>query len=103
MRIDLCLRFTNLPYAGVLEIINRIASIIRMNLSFDFRRNKEGDILAFSYPNQEGPAPAYATYRFTTIERAIMLFNEYYERLVVKSVRKPYPGKRPIRWHKRIF
>ena len=102
MKFGLCLRFTKLPYSEVDEIVDEIASKIRMEMSLDFFE-EDGDILMYAYPPQEGPTLFYQRFKFTTIERAVELFNKYYEREVVKSIRKPDPGKRPIRWHKRIF
>ena len=102
MKFGLCLRFTKLPFTEVDKIVNKIASKIRMEMTLDYFE-EDGDIMMYAYPPQEGPTLLYHRYWFTTIERAVELFNEFYEREVVKSVRKPDPGKRPIRWHKRIF
>lgn len=102
MKFGLCLCFSNLSVEEVFEIIEEISSKLRMKLNLDYY-GKGNDILIYVFPPNEGPMLFYHNFKFTTIERAIELFREFYEKEVVKSVRKPDPGKRPIRYHKRIF
>ena len=103
MDFSLCLRFKNKSFEEINQIIKQIESKARMELVLDiFIDDSTGDILVYFYPPDQFTI-FYHTFHYTTIDRAVELLNQFFEREVVPSIRKHYRGKRPIRYHKRIF
>lgn len=100
---SLCLRFINKTFKEINQIISQIEHKARMELTIDiFIDDFTGDTFAYFYPPKEVQL-LYYTFRYTNVDRAVELLNQIFEREVVPSVRKPDPGKRPIRYHKRLF
>lgn len=101
--LSLCLRFKDISFTEINQIISQIEHKARMELIIDlFVDDATGDVLAYFYPPEEVQL-LYNTYRYTTVDNAVKYLNQTFEREVVPSRRKHYRGKRPIRYHKRLF